>query len=99
MAHTPPEPSLPIADRVAQVVNIPASLFVANATNEGGEQLPVADVDPPIENLELNLWLQIDMIETSFGLTRAEPTSISDRLRHTGNTKDITICNTIVDIT
>jgi hypothetical protein len=47
-------------------VNIPASQFVTSATNERGEQLPVDDIDPPNENLELNLTLHIDVVETSF---------------------------------
>ena len=61
MEYTPPAPGRPIADRNAQVVNIPALPLIVNATNEHGEQL--ADLDPPIENLELNLSVYVRLIE------------------------------------
>jgi hypothetical protein len=51
----------PIADRNAQDVEILASTITVNATNEHGE--PLDGLDPPIENLQLDLSVYAELIE------------------------------------
>ena len=62
MQYVAPTPDRrPIADRNAQVVEIPASTITVNATNEHGE--PLDGLDPPIENLQLDLSVYAELIE------------------------------------
>lgn len=63
MAYTTPQPGRAIAGHAPQIVNIPASLLIVNATNEHGEQL--MGLNPPIENLQLNLSVYLRVIERS----------------------------------
>ena len=64
MQYVVPTPDRhPIADRAAQVVEILASTITVNATNEHGE--PLDGLDPPIENLQLDLSVYAELIENS----------------------------------
>ena len=64
MQYVVPTPDRhPIADRTAQVVEILASTITVNATNEHGE--PLDGLDPPIENLQLDLSVYAELIENS----------------------------------
>jgi hypothetical protein len=62
MQYVRPTPDRhPIADRIAQVVEIPASTITVNVSNEQGELLD--GLDPPIENLQLDLSVYAELIE------------------------------------
>ena len=61
MVYTNPSPDRQSNSRLAQLVNIPASILVVNATNENGEHLN--GLHPPIEDLQLNLSIFVDLIE------------------------------------
>jgi hypothetical protein len=62
MQYVRPTPDRhPIADRIAQVVEIPASTITVNVSNEQGE--PLDGLDPPIENLQLDLSVYAELIE------------------------------------
>lgn len=61
LAYTLPQPDRAIAGRDPQIVNIPALPILVNASNEHGQ--PLADLNPPIQNLELNLSVYVELIE------------------------------------
>jgi hypothetical protein len=69
MVYTLPEPGHPIDGRVPQIVKIPALPIIVHATNEHEVQLE--DVDPAIQDLELDLSMYVKLINRS--LPPSEP--------------------------
>jgi hypothetical protein len=63
MVYTLPEPGHPVDVRVPQIVKIPALPIIVRATTRHGAQLE--DVDPAIQDLELDLSTYVELIDVS----------------------------------